>query len=578
MGERTGNSREKNIVLLVVISVFIGIIVIFWRSFYGTEVTDEAFYLSMASQILEGRVPIINMWFMGSGSAVTYAWLIGIYRIFQPQLDGVFLFSRLMFHAIRIGILIYGFFVLKKVEKETLSSMTAIGILIPFYTLIGNFSYNSVPIYLMLLVSFLIMEEIEAGSKYGVRSVLAGMFMAMAVYSHPCQLFNTVLIGMILLFLKRIKNFLEYMFSGLFVGGSVIVWSINKSGGLDRFINGIKLMLGYSSTFNRPTGLIHVRYALLYMKPEITELVFFIIIAFIFARVYLHYGKEKKNYTYLLFITISILIWFVFGLIQNFGNDDFEFYTKMGEIAMLASIAIFAVAPKDKTNWLIFLCLALPSILFCIANGLLTGDGIIIRLYTLIPCLTAFILIESRLIRSFWKTAKKTYIQLILFCFISVLLFRFDYRYVYRDNTIPNLTTKIDGGIYRGLYTTELNAKSLVTLQTIIRDNTRNEEKIIVMDCTPAAYLMTDADSWGPITWDNIRYYDEMDNSEQVKGFFDYMGENPDKIIYVSNPYKPKLSINDPICQFNKFVEGDYQCIETENINDLYEIRIYSAN
>ena len=130
---------KNSIFFIAIIWCAVETIVVFLRAFYGTEVTDEAFYLSTAIQVLQGRVPLVNIWFIGSGSALCYSWIVGVYRLLVPDLEGIFLFSRVVFHLIRMGILIYGFIVIKK-RISDLKAILIIGMMIPFYTLLCQFT------------------------------------------------------------------------------------------------------------------------------------------------------------------------------------------------------------------------------------------------------------------------------------------------------------------------------------------------------------------------------------------------------------------------------------------------------
>lgn len=392
---------KKSFFFLLVFCIIIEIIIVICRAWYGTEVTDEALYLSMANQILQGRVPFADIWFVGSGSALCYAWVIALYKIFVPQLDGVFLLTRVIFHIVRIIIIVYGFLVLKK-KIGMSEALLAAGILVPYYTLIGNFSYNSVPIYLMILAGFLTIDEIICVDKCEIRSFMAGIFVALAVYSHPCEFLNVFVIGAVILFFSeyRLRNCLVYVGGGILSAVVIGIWSSVTCGGLDKFVYGIKVMLNIASGMNKVSAYIYIQAAFLYIKVEVFSLFFVAGITFIGALVYTLFVKQEKNFLLCRYTTtISILCWFIWATLKNAGEAGYPFYIKFGAVIMLATIAVFIVAVKDRINCIIFGSLSLTNIVFCSTNGLLAGSGIITRMYVMIPCIIAYILITMRMLQ-----------------------------------------------------------------------------------------------------------------------------------------------------------------------------------
>lgn len=115
-------------------------------------------------------------------------------------------------------------------------------------------------------------------------------------------------------------------------------------------------------------------------------------------------------------------------------------------------------------------------------------------------------------------------------------------------------------------------------LQQIVEQNVSVEEKVVVMDCTPSVYMMTNATTFAPNTWDVLYYNNGRNDPEAMLHYFEFMEDIPDKILYVANPYKPNLSIDDPDFLFNDFVYENYHLIKQENINDIYDVRIYEIN
>ena len=373
------------------------------------------------------------------------------------------------------------------------------------------------------------------------------------------------------------KSLRMYICGGVGTGIAIIVWSLVSCGGLAKCIDGIRLMIPYCTNVYGPKAIgVYIKEAYSYMHPELSYLIVILLGTLSAAKVYGVKKNKVPRFRYLMIMGLTF--WFLVMTIQNASDAGFQFYTKFGMISMFASITAFSIARKDYDDLIFFVSLSLPHIVFCVTNGILAGDGIVGRMYTMIPCLGSFIFIMIRELQLVRGTNKQSYVVEFIAVVVSAVLLRFDFCYVYRDSAIPELTATIDSGIYKGLHTTERNAESLLLLQGIVSEYSSEKEKIVIMDCTPSVYLMTDAVSLGPITWDITRFNNGRDDSEKMLGFFDYMGDIPDKIFYVANPYKPKLSIDEPTFMFNNFVNENYHLIEQKDIGDLYNIRVYAIN
>ena len=91
------------------------IVLMYVRAFFGTELTDEAYYVAEAKEMLNGNVPFaINFSSKGIGFAFLSVVLIALYGCFVPSLAGVFLFIRLCFVTYKVLVWAVAYSVLKK--------------------------------------------------------------------------------------------------------------------------------------------------------------------------------------------------------------------------------------------------------------------------------------------------------------------------------------------------------------------------------------------------------------------------------------------------------------------------------
>ena len=86
-------NRDRIYTYAVICGVALAIVLMYVRAFFGTELTDEAFYVAEAKEMLHGSVPFAYaFWGACVGFPFLLIPLIAIYECFVPSLAGVFLF------------------------------------------------------------------------------------------------------------------------------------------------------------------------------------------------------------------------------------------------------------------------------------------------------------------------------------------------------------------------------------------------------------------------------------------------------------------------------------------------------
>ena len=180
--------KRESIYTIFAFGVFVvTAILMYIRCFYGTELTDEAYYVSEAKEMLNGNIPFaIN----NSSKALGYTFLLVcvefIYSLFVPSLEGVFLFTRLCFVTFKIIISIIIYFILKKSLRKA-DALLLVGILLPIsYLSIQNFSYNTIPIWTTLLSGTFLFDVLEQTPwNKDLELILAGFIVAIGCFANP---------------------------------------------------------------------------------------------------------------------------------------------------------------------------------------------------------------------------------------------------------------------------------------------------------------------------------------------------------------------------------------------------------
>ena len=76
-----------------------------------------------------------------------------------------------------------------------------------------------------------------------------------------------------------------------------------------------------------------------------------------------------------------------------------------------------------------------------------------------------------------------------------------DFRYVYLDDPIPRLTTRLSDGPFEGLRTTPAKADFITKLGADIRSLAARHSSILFFDDFPAGYLFSDLKAATPAVW-----------------------------------------------------------------------------
>lgn len=140
------------------------------------------------------------------------------------------------------------------------------------------------------------------------------------------------------------------------------------------------------------------------------------------------------------------------------------------------------------------------------------------------------------------------------------------YAYMYREADFSLLTSRVESGPYKGLYTTQERNDGVTELEKYVRRYTSSEDLLLVMDNDPFIYLMSDAVPCAPSTWDMALYSYKFDEPQLYYDYFRVTGREPTKIIYMNYGRDEVMSI-DTDYRFNEFVKEKYELIyENRNI------------
>lgn len=258
---------------------------------------------------------------------------------------------------------------------------------------------------------------------------------------------------------------------------------------------------------------------------------------------YLRIEEEKlsnKDY-WLLAIAISILFCYAFAYYRGFDISSIAGVVCEGGFVLLIPTY------RHATDMAWFL--GIYNILFIVLLTIISLDGN--RFYYCIPMLIP-ILIEL------FKTKYRLFHEIgaVIAILLIVLIGRYDFKYIYRDDSFRNLTTRVESGVYKGIYTTPDRARDVVELEKYINDNISLDEAVSFRDNAPVAYLMCNKNICDVRTWDIMQYTYECNDPTLMYRYYKNKQQIPDVIAYVDFGRDEILSIekSEEEFQFNKFV------------------------
>ncbi|MCM1498450.1 MAG: hypothetical protein NC124_08280 [Clostridium sp.] len=543
------------------------------RCFFGTEITDEAYYVADAKAMLEGNLPYAYCTYSyGSGSCFLLIPLIALYRIFQPELTGVFLFSRICFLVLWYLILIMIYRILCKNVRRC-HALLFVGMLIPYKCgiVFFNFSYNTVPCVLILLAAFLLYDVLENRSRYGTLEILvSGFTCGIAFFAQPGYGLAIVVFGILLLIRSRgakekIKNICCYAAGGVAEVCVVFIPIIIQAGFATVWAGVSRYFHSYPS--NATMSVMTPRSRAWSLVVNFRQFVIlFIIIApviYLFSRRYVRENEQKlsnKEYQYIGIAVAGCLL--IASFLKNTVYSDAVSYM----VAMIGTIMFCALLLcKAYEKQMLLIYVGIYPILFAVGEAICVDSGNSIGRFTAgVPTLAICVLVLLE--------EKSEIIRLLATVLAGVCVLELGlsvFTHVYRDDRIWNLRYRVEDGVYKGIFTTEARAKALPELETYLNQYIKDGEFYEFHDLAPYGYLMMHTGEPCSIaTWDTLNYRYGKNAPAELYEYYRRRQTIPDKLFYVDSG--DGISIEDIAFRYNEFVETYYEKIDEVEWNDTF--------
>lgn len=576
------NKKEKAYDWLVFAGCALSVIMMYARVFFGTEITDEAYYIADALGMLNGNVPFV----FNNASKITGSFFLlipqlFIYRLFVPDCEGVFLFTRLSFVTFRLIILFVIYLIIRKSAKRS-HALLLIGLMIPCYGGgIQNYSYNTVPFWLCLLTAFILYDAIEQNAKHAqLEIIISGFLSAVTCIANPGY-GMAVIVFLAIIFLRikekkvRCRYLLEYL-AGALLGGFIVFLPIIFLTSIQELWYGLYRL--YIEPFPVKPLVYKDWHGIILELKEYTKVIGIVFVAtwilvYMFSKRYICENEKRLSdrECALLAVTSGILA-DILCIFLKFGTD--LLVCILGFLALLSLIP-FCILKLYKGNSL-FYYIGVYPILYSIAEIILVASGAGIgRFYYSFPVLIIIFMVlldsKSELIRVVTTIS-------IVVCILQIGFA--DFKHIYRDDGITALDYKVENGVYKGVYTSASRLNDLPELEAYLNSVIEEDEIYAFRDNVPGAYLMMHHGIECEIsTWDIMQYSYGRNTPAIVFDYYKRRNMIPDKIVYIDYGRDANLSIEDANFRYNDFVNEYYDLVEDIRLNDtFYHVMVFKNN
>lgn len=534
---------------------------------YGIDFSDEGWYVAEPYIVSRGgHIPFVNLWSQAPGVSLPLATIFRFFSLINGGTEGIFYFSRVVYviWLAAIGLIIAYLMPYLRIESKMIFPITGAIVFTTLSYSLFDMTYNTIGlVYLMLSVIMLFKNEKIATLKDGFLPFCGGFIGARALIATPTILPSILICIILAVFIRGKKRIIHYLCGMMMAGLLFFAFVLISGKNVKDVINGLYYLIRDFSYFKIPqmaTSMANIRYLLLFLVPAITF--FFLELSTVIL------GKKNHNIapiipTVILVLTISF---FTIGiLVQNVVK-----WTWFGAIGIL----INHVMCQKKIEDYRLLPISAVSIAYFITYVFSSWTNIYgfgsREYWLMIPtCMTAIAVCMNIKKIVVQQTALALVISFLVLCKMKDT-----YEYVYRDAQIEELNTKINRGIWRGLYTTEERAEEVITLEETIRGMTKNMESVLFLDWVSFAYIMTDARMCSPTSLDPCSYTYNTNYPEIMYDYFSAQGEIPQSIIYIDYGRDALLSIDNEGWRFNEFVNGFYKS-ERVYESSLFKVREY---
>ena len=557
-----GEARAERLARLALIAIAAALFV---RAFFGVDITDESFYMADTLAMLHGNLPYaLNNFFLAVGYSFVPLPLMLLYEYVVPSGEGIVLFSRLSFFAFHLICVLVTARVLEHHIKRTSALLYACCLLLCICNRLINFNYNTIPLILLCMVAALLYDAIERATK-NARGVffLCGFLSAVAVFANPAYacavLLNLLLIPLFSKKEKRFANLFLYMAGGVLEILIVLVPLLCQAGP-KLFWDGFETLLpnhhfpreakSTRSAFDRVIEIGGSGF-----QDTIVFAVSFLSVPILSLLSNRKDGRAPDR-------DALFLSWIAAGfclLISVFLLRGGNLYFSLCELGIAGAACVFLLLLKARgARTRMLLLFGLYPVAFALIEAFFSSGAPVNRFFSCLPALYCVLLVP---LESEYRPARALAAVGMALCILlqGASLF----KETYRDDPVWKLDTRVESGVYKGLFTVEEKAAELPRMEAYLNSIIEENDSYAFRDCFPGGYLMTHRGKMCDISsWDVLQYSYGMNTPAKLFDYYRRSETIPSVIVYVDYGRDPILSAEDETIRYNTFLDAYYELDE----------------
>jgi len=541
------------------------------RCFFGTSLTDEPFVVAEVLTAMHGNYPFAYNTGSVAGQVFIPMLFYKLYEWLVPDLDGIFLFSRLSFVGFKLFIL-WLISCLLKDKYSRKHRLLMVGTLIPYFAgYYHNFSYNSIATFLLILIGVMLYTaQQDAVRSSIIKYLLSGFLTAFAVFAHPARAV-AVFIFIVLIWINserkyRIKHIILYCLGGI-IGILVVMIPIGLAAGFEKLFYGLETLLFY-----RKNGGIANTFTLQYRLTSVLSGGLKNWVGIVFGTIVGSFLLDKYTKKKGISVPKKNIWLFLVGVILILELLYASYFAMPGYIMIGALLACIPILRwKNEMDWYIIL----PAIAHTLFLLLFTATSVSDRVFYSVPIIFAILAImfksDSKAICS---------VATVLAIVFTVKTVGWSDDFIFGDEPIDSLKYCVSEGSYKGIYTTQSRAEDLPEVQRYLEENISIEESVSFRDNAAYAYLSRSENICDVKAFDELAWYYGANNPRSMYRYYKNRNMIPDVIAYIDYGRDETLSIeaSSDVFQFNDFVNQYYKLDSEEQINETFRVLIYRRN
>lgn len=570
MSEKTKVIAKKAFEILVFV---FAVCLLINRVLYGIEFTDESWYVAEAYAVANlGLHPFVDLIHQTPGFVLPLALAFKLFVAISGSTEGIVLFSRLLYVVVASLIILLSIYLVNKYSQMRIPYIFAAAILVGANdgSLFDLDYYTFGILYFPLILAVIFAGYNSESYKDRSRGIIAGIIAVRAVIATP-----NVLIGLVIVFAFLCIKKKNKLIQGILIGCAgttlLIVLYTVIVGGLGAFPNWVKLYFsqGYFDIERRDSWELNKYYLKRLFVPA----------AFAFAGLsVLKLILKKKDRLFGLLVRLSVIASTFFGLLISLKKQDtYGFYLACFTWFLPFICALFLMKKGSARMEITIACFSIFSIFMFASASNVYGFGPGRAYWFNVPmCLALAIVMDYRRDSEALMVSDRFLTAMACVACIGIILFKLwgDYAYVYRDEPVRQLNSKVEAGIWKGLYTTAERASSVVEMEKAVREMTADGENILFLDQVSFGYLMIDSNICAPSTADASAYSYRLNKPELYYNYFKLVNRIPDKIVYIDFGRDEYSSIHCDDWKFNDFVNAGYE-EKSEFENEVFIVGEY---